>query len=72
MAIGCSLGANKLALMLGEDGDDSLIDAAVCIEPPMKAWVATSYCKNGIYDQGMGANMRDIFLQHEEVLKDHF
>ena len=31
MAIGCSLGANKLAMVMGEDGEECIIDAAVCI-----------------------------------------
>ena len=31
VAIGCSLGGNKLGLALGQDGADTLIEAAVCI-----------------------------------------
>jgi uncharacterized protein len=31
MAVGCSLGANRLACTLGEDGDECVLDAAVCV-----------------------------------------
>ena len=31
IAIGCSLGAHKLCCLLGEDGADSMLDAAVCV-----------------------------------------
>ena len=72
MALGCSLGANKLALFLGQDGENCLIDAAACIEPPMRAWIATGNAKNNLYDKGLGANTRDIYYQHEHILKDHF
>lgn len=31
MAVGCSLGANRLACMLGEEGEDCVLDAACCV-----------------------------------------
>lgn len=38
LAIGFSLGANKLARMMGKDGDACKLSAAVCCQPPMKYW----------------------------------
>jgi predicted alpha/beta-fold hydrolase len=31
IGIGCSLGAHKMCCLLGEDGDDCLLDAACCV-----------------------------------------
>jgi predicted alpha/beta-fold hydrolase len=57
MAVGCSLGANRLACTLGEDGDDCVLDAAVCVQAPMKLWIGTELAKTtlyGFYDKSLG------------------
>jgi hypothetical protein len=49
-----------------------LIDAAACIEPPMRAWVATENARDNLYDKGIGGLTRDIYYEHEHILKPHF
>lgn len=41
MVIGVSLGANRVACLLGELGETNLINAACCISAPMRLWIAT-------------------------------
>ena len=75
LAIGCSLGAHRLACLLGEDGENSLFDAACCVQCPMKVWVATSNAKitaGGFYDRALAGPVADLYLLHEPVLKERF
>jgi predicted alpha/beta-fold hydrolase len=63
VAVGCSLGANRLACYLGEE--DCLVDAAACMQAPMKLWIACEQAKKtlrGFYDKNLGQSMAELYL----------
>jgi len=71
MAVGCSMGANLLANLLGEDGESTKLTAAVCVQTPMKTHVIAKKIKkvaDGIYDRGLCQNMQKVLLKNKEIL----
>lgn len=63
--IGTSIGSNILANMLGEQGDESFITAAVCVHSAIKYWEMQKPLKeslNGLYDRVMGKNLNKLLL----------
>ena len=75
MALGTSLGANRLGYMLGEEGESSVLDAAVCCSAPMKLWNAFEYVEKtytGVYDKALGGYLAQVYLNHIDVLGPHF
>ena len=72
-AIGCSMGANILANILGYEGTSSFITAACVVQAPIKKWKCAKAIKNnfyGIYNKALGQGINDIVLQHEPMLRD--
>ena len=72
-AVGCSMGANILANMLGYEG--KVVDAAVIVQAPMKKWCCGEAIKTslfGIYDKAMGESLNKIMLRHEPVFREYF
>ena len=72
-AIGCSMGANILANILGRQGNDVFIQAACVVQAPIKKWESAKCIKEnlfGIYDKALGEGINDVVMQHESVLKD--
>ena len=56
-AVGCSMGANILANILGYEGESSFITAACVVQAPIKKWKCAKAIKNnfyGIYDKALG------------------
>ena len=75
MALGISLGGNRFACLLGELGETNLIDAACCVSPPFKLWIATGperWETHAVYDNAMGESFAKLYLDHEIKLKDRF
>ena len=74
-AVGCSMGANILANLLGFESENCFIDAACVVQAPMKKWMLKDPIRNsmfGFYNYAMGRNLNKIMLRHEPVLKEHF
>lgn len=73
LAVGCSLGANILANIIGLWGDNCILEAAVCVQPPMKMWELVPAIKHncyGIYNKAMGANLvTDMFSKHKSIMQ---
>jgi predicted alpha/beta-fold hydrolase len=69
LAIGYSLGANKLARMMGKDGDACKIAAAYICQPPMRYGECMDNIKNsygGLMDILQGIKMANIYRPHME------
>ena len=68
-AVGCSMGANLLANLLGTEKENSVIDAAVCIQAPMKMWIVGEKIKtvaNGLYEQSLGKSLINLIETNKE------
>ena len=65
MAVGTSLGANRLACFLAENNG---LTAACVVQAPMKLWVATEHARGGFYDKEMGKKMVELYKKHQEEL----
>ncbi|KAF1814459.1 AB-hydrolase YheT [Eremomyces bilateralis CBS 781.70] len=75
-AVGFSLGANILTNYLGEEGDNSVIKAAVVCSNPWNLDVSNHVLQNSflglnVYSKVMGTNMKGLFEQHwEQIAKN--
>lgn len=74
-AVGCSMGANILANLMGHEGDGCCLDAACILAAPMKKWECQEGLRTGLYgayNYFLGGNLNRVLLRHEPVLRDHF
>lgn len=74
-AVGFSMGANILSILLGHisDGNQSGIkfDGACIIQAPMRLWIALQGLHNslfGLYNLSMGHKLKKLLLTHEEEM----
>jgi predicted alpha/beta-fold hydrolase len=73
-AVGCSMGGNILANVLGYEGENSFIKAACVVQAPVKQWECQYSIENslfGLYNLALGKNIFDIYLENEPVLKTY-
>lgn len=73
MSIGCSMGANMLVHILGNEGENTFIDAACCVQAPMKLFEMMKTIRvvnDGFYDRALGASIKTVMRENEPVLKD--
>ena len=74
-AVGCSMGANILANLVGHQGDDCFLEAACLVQAPMKMWEIETFIQNsacGLYNSHLGKNLNSVITRHQSVLNDHF
>jgi predicted alpha/beta-fold hydrolase len=74
-AVGCSMGANILANLIGNEGDDCMLEAACIVQAPIKMWECERQLREelfGQYDVRLGQRVSEIALSHENVLQEHF
>ena len=73
MAIGCSMGANMLVHLLGNEGETSFVDAACCVQAPMKLLEILKTLRvvhDGFYDRTLGASMKAVMRDNEPKLRE--
>ena len=73
MAVGFSLGANYLAKLIGEDGDDCQLDAAACLAAPVDCERLMVNLTSGIlgkyiYDPALTGSLHKVRMSHEDAL----
>ena len=71
-AIGYSLGANVLGKYLGEDGDKSLVTAAVCVSSPLDLKEFTDYLYDnyfGFFSKFLANIIKNKILEHKVQLQ---
>ena len=74
-AIGCSMGANLLANLVGHQGEACFLNAVCIFQAPMKLWEVEPFIRLsafGIYNTGLGSNLNSLMLRHIDVLNEHF
>ena len=73
MAIGCSMGGNLLANVMGAEGENSVVTAACIVEAPIKLnEVAENLAKKPMYDKKMVASMKKVIFREKEMMKKYF
>lgn len=74
LAIGFSLGANILTKLLGEDGLDSPLNAAVALSNPCDFWqghvALESSALGRLYSRKMAKSLRTVFARYLDIFKD--
>ncbi|GAA5913124.1 hypothetical protein JCM6882_005794 [Rhodosporidiobolus microsporus] len=73
--IGFSLGANQMAKLVGEDGEDTPLNGAISLGAPfdfVRGHIAlsTSWIR-GVYSKAMGQNLKKLLARHESTFKTH-
>lgn len=73
VAMGFSLGANQLTKLLGEEGDKSVVKAAVSLSNPFHFFVcnvklASTWLRR-IYSRAMAKNLRTLLQRHVHMFK---
>ncbi len=74
VAVGVSLGGNVLLRLLGEQGDDAPVDAAVAISVPFDLSICVQRMNQGfsrIYQRVLLRRLRPLITQRRELLRSH-
>mmetsp|Transcript_12618 Transcript_12618/g.19630 ORF Transcript_12618/g.19630 Transcript_12618/m.19630 type:complete len:136 (+) Transcript_12618:625-1032(+) len=74
-AVGTSLGAGILGNVLGNQGEDSFLEAACVVQAPIKKWECVPTIQKaccGLFNYAMGRSLNQLLLKHEPELRDHF
>ena len=69
------MGANILGNMIGYQGTNCFLEAAVIVNSPMKMWECVNSIRTslyGAYNKAMGSCLRKLLMNHEKVLNPTF
>ena len=67
-AMGCSFGSGLLTCLMGHEGENCFLEAATCVNPPMKIWICGDSIQNsmfGAYNTALGKNLEQNLLNNE-------
>ena len=74
-AMGCSMGAGILGNLLGHEGENTFLEAATFVNPPMKLLICESSIRNsmfGAYNTALGKNLEQNLINNEKELNPTF
>ncbi|GAA5829709.1 hypothetical protein JCM11251_000256 [Rhodosporidiobolus azoricus] len=73
--IGFSLGANQMAKLVGEDGEDTPLNGAIALGAPFDFvkghFALSSSWIRMVYSKAMGQNLKTLLARHESTFKKH-